>query len=262
MCASYGFPVTIFLHPEVAAYHAALLLGYEENGHCLGLHLHPYKLIPTRYHRDLGAYTEAEQRQIIAEASKRWSEVIGHAPGFFRAGYFSANDMTFRVLEDLGFIGGSVSIPGRLLPEHQSVWVGAADFPHRADTAFRLAEGQSRFIEVPVSVDYERPIKRGNAGEVGYEWPYIASLEYDFQAVVPDIISRFSRSTARFPVFVMDVHNDQDFQDPEHPAAGNLRIVLDTLLRESTKQGMALRGVTLDILCTLFEKHESASGKL
>ena len=39
----------------------------------------------------------------------------------FRAGYFSANDMTYGVLEALGFRGGSVSIPGQILPEHCSV---------------------------------------------------------------------------------------------------------------------------------------------
>jgi hypothetical protein len=37
-------------------------------------------------------------------------------------------------------------------------------------------------VEVPVSVDYRRPIELGAAGETGYEWPYIASLDYDFYA--------------------------------------------------------------------------------
>ena len=249
ICASYGLPVTLFLHPEVAAYHTQLLLDYENKGHCLGLHLHPYKLTTTRYHCDLGAYSAAEQQQMISEAADRWQETIGHHPLFFRAGYFSANDMTYGVLEDFGFIGGSVSIPGRVLPEHQSVWVGAADFPHRANTSFRFLPGESSFVEVPVSVDYRRPIEHGAAGEVGYEWPYIASHEYDFDAVVSDIVERFRRDKPQFPVLVMDVHNDQAFEDPQHPASRNLHAILDTLFKRTQHQAISVKAVTLHELC-------------
>lgn len=251
ICASYGLPVTMFLHPEVTAYHTQSLIDYEKKGHCLGLHLHPYKLTTGRYCYDLGAYSAAEQRRMISTASDRWQETIGHHPFFSRAGYFSANDMTYGVLEDLGFIGGSVSIPGRVLPEHQSVWIGAADFLHRADTAFRLTPGQSNFVEVPVSVDYRRPIEHGAAGEAGYEWPYIASLDYDFYAVVVDIVERFRRDRPEFPVFVMDVHNDQAFGDSEHPATRNLHTVLDTLFEQAEQYAISTNAVTLRELCSL-----------
>jgi len=257
ICASYSLPVTLLLHPEVAACHTGLLLDYEKRGHCLGLHLHPYKLSTSRYRCDLGAYSAAEQHRMISQAAARWQETIGHHPLFFRAGYFSANDMTYGVLEDLGFIGGSVSIPGRVLPEHQSVWIGAVDFPHRANTAFRLSPGQSSFVEMPVSVDYRRPIRRGAAGEVGYEWPYIASLQYNFEAVVSDIVDRFLREKQRFPVFVMDVHNDQAFEDPDHPASRNLHTVLNTLFKLAEHHALSVKAVTLCEFCSMVGQSET-----
>jgi peptidoglycan/xylan/chitin deacetylase (PgdA/CDA1 family) len=259
--SSYGLPATLLVHPEVAGYHADLLLDYEQAGHCLGLHLHPYKLGGGGYRRDLGAYPAEEQRRMIGAACRRWKEIIGCHPQFFRAGYFSANDTTFGVLEDLGFQGGSVSIPGRILLGHQSVWAGAEDYPHRADRAFRLSPGGSSFVEVPVSVDYGRPVIRGAAGEIGFEWPYIASLEYDSAAVVTDILERFREDKPATPVFVMDVHNDQPLDDPEHPCPRNLRLILDTLRARAREHGAKLTALTLRELCPLVRSREKAEGK-
>ena len=257
-CASRDIPVTLFLHPEVAAYHTAMLLDYEKAGHCLGLHLHPYKLADAGYRLDLGAYSQRQQEQLIGEALRRWRRILGHHPAYFRGGYFSANDATYDVLERLGFRGGSISIPGRVLPAHRSVWAGAAEYPHRADTVFRQRDGTGRFIEVPVSVDYRRPVKRGAAGEAGFEWPYLAASGYDFSALTIDIVERFRQEAPGFAVFVIDVHNDQDFSDPQHPASRNLRIVLDTLFREAARYDIAVRALTLQTLC---ERYARAKGE-
>ena len=50
-----GYPVTLFAHPEVAIAQRELLLELQDEGACLGLHLHPYKLSDGRYEHDLGA---------------------------------------------------------------------------------------------------------------------------------------------------------------------------------------------------------------
>jgi peptidoglycan/xylan/chitin deacetylase (PgdA/CDA1 family) len=236
-CARFSLPVTYFLHPEVAQKHAPLLRYLERDGACLGLHLHPYKLSESLtqnrqpYTSDLGAYREDTQREMIGRAAERWAEVIGHHPRYFRGGYFSANDDTFRVLASLGFIGGSLSIPGRILPTHQSVWAGAPDYPHPAHDAFRLCSGSSTFIEVPIAVDYERPVQRGAAGEIGYEWPYLAA-SYDHAAVARHIAVRIIRDRPGIPVFVIDVHNDQNLDDPSDFTSRNLETIV-TVLRET-----------------------------
>ena len=249
LCAAYGWPLTLFVHPEVAAEHRSLLRELEQRGCCLGLHLHPYKLAAGDYRLDLGAYAASVQRRMIAAAAASWRRQIGHAPRYFRGGYFSANDMTFGVLERLGFEGGSLSIPGRVLPDHQSVWAGSAAYPHAADTAFRLCSGTSAFVEVPVSVDYERPVARGAAGEIGYEWPYLAAESYDFRAVADDIVERFARDAPPIAVLVTDVHNDQDLSDLGHPAARNLRVVFDAVLDRAAARDLTVKGATLEGVC-------------
>ena len=146
------------------------------------------------------------------------------ASSYFRAGYFSASDATYRVLDELGFAGGSLSIPGRVLPGHQSMWTGAETYPHRTHHECRLIAGEGNFINVPVSVAFNRPVQRGHAGERGYEWLYIPH-RYDHVAVIKDMLDRFLRDDPRFPVIVTDSHNDQDYSDPGHPARMNLELI-------------------------------------
>lgn len=247
-CKAAGYPATLFLHPEVTAAHPDMLLEMQSNGACLGLHLHPYKLVDSDWKHDLGAYEADEQRTILIEAVEKWERALGIRPEYFRAGYFSANDATFGILADLGFKGGSLSNPGRSLPSHRSVWVGALPYPHRADTAFRLTEGTGDFIEVPVAGAYGRPVTSGHAGEIGYEWPYIPHT-YEHAAGVADIFRRFVNDRHPFSTYVTDTHNDHDYSDPQSAASVNLRSILDAIEAESERMDLHPAGITIDALC-------------
>lgn len=248
-----GYPATLFLHPEVAIAHADLVRELKASGACLGLHLHPYKLADSTYKQDLGAYAEHQQRAILQRAIEAWESALGERPQYFRAGYFSANDSTFRILAELGFRGGSLSNPGRLLPSHFSVWKDADPYPHRAHHAFRLVSGDSDFIEVPVSVAYGRPVAQGHAGEEGYEWPYIPHT-YDHAAVISDILGRFRRDQPRFGTFVTDTHNDHDYSNPQSAASVNLRCILDAIDASCETMGLEPKGTTIDALCDRFRE--------
>jgi len=245
-----GYPVTLFVHPEVAVAHAALLQELKGGGTCLGLHLHPYKFAGDRYDRDLGAYSAEDQRSILAEAVDVWGEALGFRPIYFRAGYFSANDSTVSALLALGFEGGSLSNPGRILPDHASVWAGAAAYPHRAHEAFRLIEGDTDFIEVPVAVAYGRPVEQGHAGERGFEWPYIPHT-YDHSRVIEDILNRFVEEAPGFGTIVTDTHNDQDYADPNHASSQNLKSIIATIEAVCAARNLVVHGVTLDRMCHL-----------
>lgn len=248
--ASYGFPVTLLTHPEVALENADLLVQLRDRGACLGLHVHPYKLRDRKYRYDFGAYSARTQFEIIREAMQGWESALGEAPRYFRAGYFSANDSTFRVLSDLGFAGGSLSNPGRILPAHHSVWTGAEPYPHRAHPGCRLIGGDSDFINVPVSVAFGRPVRRGHAGEQGYEWPYVPH-RYDHRAIIRNLLDRFLLDEPRFPVIVTDSHNDQEYFDPDHSARLNFELILSTIRDTCRQMGMRPEGITLDALCKL-----------
>lgn len=246
---AHGYPVTLFLHPEVAANQPRLVLELQEQGACLGLHLHPYKLGGGRYRYDLGAYSASEQRAMISKAVQVWERALGQRPRYFRGGYFSANDNTFGVLLELGFRGGSLSCPGRVLPQHFSVWAGTEHYPHRAHCSFRQQKGSSHFVEVPVAVDLNRPMRVGAAGEQGYEWPYIPARHYEHQQAIKGILARFRSDSPRYGTLVMDTHNDQDYADPDHPARLNLQLILDAIAADCLALDLRPQGVTLADLC-------------
>jgi hypothetical protein len=247
---AWGMPLTLFAHPEVAAHNRELLLELEAEGACLGLHLHPYKLVGAGYREDLGAYSLEQQRDMLATAVQRWEDALGKRPRYFRAGYFSANDSTFGALSELGFLGGSVSIPGRILPEHYSVWAGTEPYPHRAHLAFRQRAGDSDFVEAPVAVDYQQPHQRGAAGEQGFAWPYIPAA-YDHRLTIQHLLERFQAEPARVGCIVLDTHNDQEYANPAHPARVNLDLILSTAHAYSAHLGMSLRGATVADACDL-----------
>ena len=253
-----GYPVTLFAHPEVAVAQTALLLELQDAGACLGMHLHPYKFDTVGYPKDLGAFTAEEQSTLISAASKVWSDALGQHPRFFRGGVFSANDATFGVLAELGFEGGSVSCPGRILPEAMAIWAGADLYPHRANLSFRHIEGDSDFIEVPISSDPMRPMERGDRREAGYEWPYVASRMYNHAAVARNVIARSVRDGAAFPTYVTNTHQDQDYADPGHPASVNLQTIFRTLREAASEHGVGLTGRTIAEMCDLVRAAGSA----
>ncbi len=254
-----GYPVTLFAHPEVAVAQTALLLELQKAGACLGMHLHPYKFDPDGYPRDLGYFTAEQQSELISAATKVWSDALGQHPRFFRGGVYSANDSTFGVLLGLGFEGGSLSVPGRVLPRAMAIWAGAELYPHRANLAFRHIKGDSDFIEVPMSSDTSRPMSSGELGEYGLEWPYVPSNMYDHAAIVRNVISRGINDGATFPTYVTNTHQDQDYADPEHPASVNLQTIFCTLRDSAAESGVGLVGRTIAGMCDLVRNHEPES---
>ena len=73
----YSWPVTLFIHPEVAYKQAEIFKSYERNGSCLGLHLHPWRYNDGRYAAELGALSESDTRAVLSEATISWTESIG-----------------------------------------------------------------------------------------------------------------------------------------------------------------------------------------
>ena len=90
---------------------------------------------------------------MLSRAIEMWLKVFNVPPRYFRQGTLSANDSLFRVLADLGFWGGSVSMPGRVFPDKHAVWAGAPLDPHQSHPDFRLLEGPLEFANMPISVD-------------------------------------------------------------------------------------------------------------
>lgn len=253
----YGHVPTLFVHPEVAAYHDDLFRELDNTGVCLGLHLHPYKF-DEDYRDDLGAYPEPEQRSLIADALEVWESALGTHPRYFRGGVFSANDSTIGILEDLGFTGGSLSDPGRVKPTAQAVWAGAEPYPHHAHRGFRLLAGDAEFVEVPYLGDFTRPVHSSPFDrEQGYETIYLDSpIDYDRPAVTRNLIERFRTDTPAVPTLVPNTHNRSNYSQSDHPSVGYLRDVMATLDECESTGDMTVQSATIETIIAEVNSHD------
>jgi len=151
-----GLSATLFVVPKAAEHYKICLQELHHAGIEVGLHYHPQD---HGWPDFLGAYTQDEQREMLAEATTSWAEALGWTPRVFRPGNFSANDATFPVLASLGYLAGSVSCPLRNFGEVRAHWAGTLLDPHFAHAANRLLAGDGthglNFLEVPLTVDWE-----------------------------------------------------------------------------------------------------------
>lgn len=250
-----GFPITYFVHPETAIGQSSLFRQLEQEGACVGLHMHPWKYSvwrhnSKRYFAHYGGLSAEEQKSLLAEASPLWAEAMGHAPLYFRPGTFSANDAIFQVLSELGFRGGSCSAPGRMLPEMRAIWTGAEPDPHRANGEFRQVKGDLDFVNVPLSMDFSQ-LLAGRIGRRMYadlrpdtDWPAQYGVAWD--TIARNILAQITERDPAVPVVTVITHNHYDYFSPNDPATQRLTLMLDALQSTAKAANIRLVGTTLD----------------
>jgi hypothetical protein len=260
----YGFPVTYFAHPEAVTGQPEVFADLESRGACLGLHLHPWKYAMWRYEQkrffaNYGGLSANEQRVCLAESSALWRQAIGHAPLYFRPGSYSANDDMFKVLAELGFRGGSCSMPGQVWPDVESVWSGATPDPHRVNDRFRQIRGTLEFANVPVSVDFSTPIG-GAKGRTMFadlrpdtDWPGKRGISP--QTIATNIVGQIVARDPAVPVVVVITHNHYEYNDDANAVTQRLVASLDAIVAACEAAGMKPVGKTLasvvdDVLAT------------
>lgn len=152
MFAETGTKGTFFVIPGDIEAHATIYKELETQGHEIGLHVHPKDMGFSEF---LGTEGADAQRRVLREAMDRFAQSMGRNPSSFCPGYFSANDLSFAILEELGFTHGAVSCPTRNLPQCAAVWAGSSldpRYPHRFN---RILNGDVNFVDLPPTVDPE-----------------------------------------------------------------------------------------------------------
>src|SRR5690554_6114572 len=196
---SYGFPVTYFVHPETIREQADLFKDLEAKGACIGLHMHPWKYSQWRYDgkrylEHFGQLAYQDQVALLSEAATIWHDAMGKQPLYFRPGTFSGNDATFRAVMDTGFLGGSLSAPGRVYREIRSVWTGTEPDPHRPNADFRLMPGNMPIANMPLSADFSRLLDMGRGRRLHPDFrPDIDWLErfgIDYRSISENILTQ------------------------------------------------------------------------
>lgn len=246
LAEGYGCPTTLFVHPEVALARTDAFREFAAKGNCLALHLHAWRF-DSRYQCEFGGLAASESRAMLEKASTLWQQAFGERPKYFRPGTLSANDSIFRVLAELGFRGGSVSLPGRVFPDKHAVWMGAPLDPHRGHADFRLIEGDLDFANMPISVDTSEFVRKGDRE---FYW----DLRPDFPAVdhrrlVRNVIDQVSARAPAVPCINFLTHNDNNFTDPDDRVRGNCVAVLEEIHLACAARGIRPVGATLETIC-------------
>lgn len=239
-----GHRATYFVHPELVDAYPAFYHNLEQDGSGLGLHLHTTKFAASKQACELGGLGPAEQRRLLELAVALYERGMGKRPDIFRPGCFSANDATYGVLCDLGFIGGSISIPERIWLERFCVWSGAYPYAHFAHEAFRQCSGALPFVEIPLSVDLTTPLRYNPVGfhhhpdlRPGGVYSETDEVAYDRRQLLHSILQRTAADDPPIKTLVVDVHNDRDFTSGDSQAAKDLSAVLDGIEPECRALG-------------------------
>ncbi|MBI4182520.1 MAG: polysaccharide deacetylase family protein [Proteobacteria bacterium] len=247
VAAEHGFPVSFFVHPEVALAHAALFKELAAKGSTVGLHIHPWKYMDGRYKAHFGGLSAGEQRAILSEAIGLWLHAFGTRPIYFRSGTYSANDATFAALVELGFRGSSTSLPGRVLPALNVNWAGAEPDPHRAHRCFRQLAGTMELAEMPVSVDssvtVEKPGHRYHP-DLRPDW-----RDMDVRRLAGNAVAQVIARAPAIPVVNLGTHNDNDYTDPDDRVCRNFRAELEEIHAACARAGVRPVGATVDAIC-------------
>lgn len=253
IAAGHGFPVSYFLHPEVAETHAGLFHALEADGACIdGLHLHPWKFDEANFRAHFGGLDKEQQREILTNASAVYARHIGRQPRYFRPGTFSANDNTFPLLVEMGFEGGSVSAPERVFPDLNAVWTGAPKDPHKAHGIFRQNPGDLPFVNIPLTSDFSAAGMLNGRAYFRDLRPDYDDTEEGFARIVGNIVDQVIERGPDVPVILIVTHNDNAYDDPENQIARNFDFILGEIRTACEARGIAAKGATVaDIVETL-----------
>jgi hypothetical protein len=239
-----GHRATYFVHPELIEAFPAFYRQLEQAGNGLGLHVHTTKFAASPQPCELGGLSRDEQLRVLAAAVGQYERGLGVRPEIFRPGCFSASDVTYGVLCELGFIGGGVSIPERIWPERFCVWSGAYPYIHRAHAAFRQGAGDLPFVEIPLSIDLTAPLRHNPVGfrhkpdlRPGGVYSETDEVACDRRQLLHNILHRMAADAPTLRTLVVDVHNDRDFASSTSQAARNLRDVIDGIAEECQALG-------------------------
>ncbi len=160
----YGFRATYLLSPEVMEDEGSvsLLLDVLKRGAELGTHLHgefvePFRRVnPSTTGEMASDYPEGVEFEKLRNLTNLFQSAFGFSPLSYRAGRFSISSRTIRFLEELGYAVDSS------LTSHSSVsgvdHTRAPVYPYHPDYEDIYRPGNSRILEVPVTILLQRPI--------------------------------------------------------------------------------------------------------
>ncbi len=109
---------SLFVYPDVARARKALFREMVDSGTEVALHLHGMRYSRANEPAWLGSLSCEAHKEIISATKKDLGDILAQQILGYRACHASANDDTFPICDELGFLWASTSAPGTYKPEH------------------------------------------------------------------------------------------------------------------------------------------------
>ena len=237
---------TFFVIPSDIEVHAGIYKELEAAGHEIGLHVHP---ADQGFEEFFGVHSPDDQRAILSEGIDRFAQIMGRRPVSFCPGYGSANDATFGVLEELGFLHGMVSIPTRDLPQCASVWGSSSldpRYPHRFNKSL---SGDVDFVDLPVTVDPDSRLW-GGAHPLDLRVELVDAKNH-WYTIDKAVRRQIVQNTPLRQVHAI-THNIFDFLDPRNFRRETCLGIVDAARRIAEREGLTFQAATLHDIAAAF----------
>jgi hypothetical protein len=236
---------TLFVYPDVAQEQKGLYREMADAGIEIALHLNGlrYSRLAGDRAKWLGAMTFQEQKDAISAARQDLEQVVGQPCKGYRACYGSANDDTFKILDELGFTWAS-NASGRHRLETFANWWGSWPYPHFSSVLSKLIPGDLDVFEVPVSRGIETFFEedRNKPFDLRVESP--VELIGEDRRILRQIIEENLINMQRMNVPVQAIagasHNTSDYGDFDNDRSQNLRWLVRHARDLCGQHGLAL----------------------
>ncbi len=142
---------TLFISPDTARKQAIPFRQLADAGIEIALYLNGQRYSRMKKPAYLGSLPFTEQRAAIRTAKVDLEDSLGRPCLGFRACHASANDETFRILDELGFQWSSTSAAGSHRQEVFACWSGGWPFPYHPSAKNKLVAGDLKVYEMPAT---------------------------------------------------------------------------------------------------------------
>ncbi len=222
---------SLFVYPDVAAEQKRLYCEMAEAGIEIALHLNGlrYSRLTGDQAKWLGEMTYTQQKDAIARAKQDLEDVIEKPCMGYRACYGSANDDTFKIIDELGFTWAS-NARGRYRAETFANWCGSWPYPHYASDKSKLIPGNLNVFEIPITVGVDTFLEgdRNKPFDLRVETPVALTGEdrHVHRQAIEENLVQMQRMNIPLPVIIGASHNTSDYGDFACDRSRNLRWIV------------------------------------
>ena len=246
------FKATYVVIPKDLQLYGETYRMLENEGHEIGLHLHPKE---DGWEEFLGIYGYEEQMEIFGYGKKIFEDIMGYSPVCFTPGYFSANDHTFPVLEEQGFTHGSVSLPTRDLPNCACVWGNSPKYAHYPHRYNRCLPGNVNFVNIPITCDTASRMWGGDTPlDLRVELVDAKNHYYTIEKAIKQQLKLITEQDPEHICYIKALtHNIFDYNDRNNFRRKTLEIMLDMVQEFADQHSLELIPATTQDIAEAFK---------